>query len=110
MTVMTFVTTLCLQVRLVCRDIDHHRLAINELSNHLETITRLSRAEAEQAVKSLKPSPECASTLTQSSLSGSVSEDSIGTRVQLKIDWKRRNPGQPVVLIGWIQPDEGAQP
>jgi hypothetical protein len=110
MTVMTFVTTLCLQVRLVCRDIDHHRLALNELSNHLETLTQLTPAEAKQFVKSLTPSPECASTLAGSTLSGIVTEDSIGTRVQLELDWKRRNPGQPVVLSGWIQSNNGAQP
>lgn len=101
-TVMTFVTTLCFQINKIWKDIGHHRIAVAELSNQLESLTQLSVAEAEIELESLEPTAYCLRTLRSPQLSGKLSADSIGTRIELSINWDKPNPGQPVVLVGWI--------
>ena len=101
-TVMTFVTTLSFSINLVWKDIGHHRVAAGELSNQLESLTRLPLQEARVAVASLEPSELCRRTLKDPELSGQLVEDNLGTRVELSINWNRRNPGKPVQLVGWV--------
>lgn len=101
-TVMTFVTTLSYSINLVWKDIGHHRVAAGELSNQLESLTRLSHEEARKAVASLKPSEVCARTLLEPEIAGKLVDDNLGTRIELRINWNRRNPGKPVELVGWI--------
>lgn len=101
-TVMSFVTTLCFQINLVWKDIRHHRVALGELSNQLEQLTRLSPQQVRQAIKSLEPSAISSRTLKDPQLTGKLLEDDLGLRVVLQIDWQRRNPGKPVELAGWL--------
>ncbi len=101
-TVMTFVTSLSYSINLVWKDIGHYRIATGELSNQLENLTRLSRQEAQERVASLRPSEFSARTLREPVLDGQLVEDNLGTRVVLKLNWKRRNPGPPVELAGWL--------
>lgn len=102
MTVMSFVTTICLRINLVWKDINHHRVAVCELSNQLEELTLLSPPEAQAAIESLQPSAICARSLRKPELAGKLIEDEFGSRIVLQIDWDRRNPGKPVELVGWI--------
>lgn len=106
MTVMTFVTTLSFSIGLVWKDIGHHRVATNELTNQLEVLTRVPRGDVQQALDSLAPSPQCRRTLKEAKISGELIADSLGTRVVLQIDWKRRNPGEPIQLVGWVHQPE----
>ena len=104
-TIMSFITSICLQVSLVWKDIGHHRAAINELSNQLEHLTRLSLADAKQALGSLEPSEACSRTLNSPKLNGELMVDNLGVRVVLQVDWKRRYPGKPIELVGWMPPE-----
>jgi hypothetical protein len=101
-TVMSFVTTICFQINLVWKDINHHRVAMGELSNQLEELSRLSREDAQTAIDGLKPSSVCGRSLNKPELTGELIDDVFGTRIVLKINWDRRNPGKPMELVGWI--------
>jgi type II secretory pathway pseudopilin PulG len=103
--IMSFVTTLCFRVNLVWKDIAHHRVAAGELSNQLETLTRLSTDEAQSALQSLEASEASQRTLENPTLTGVLSKDELGTRVTIEINWKRRFPGKPIVLAGWLNPE-----
>ncbi len=102
MTVMTFVTTLMFRVNRVWSEIGQHRVAAMELSNQLEQLTRLTRDEATLAIKALQPSSLCKSTLPEPTLVGETSEDELGIRIELQINWQRLPPGPPLVLSGWL--------
>ncbi len=106
LTVMTFVTTLYFRINLVWKNIGHHRVAVAELSNQLESLTRLSPNEAQVAIESLEPSEYCARTLQAPELSGELLDDVLGKRIVLSLDWNRQTPGKPVELAGWLQPVE----
>ena len=101
-TVMSFVTTICFRINLVWKDVNHHRVAMGELSNQLEVLTRLTRQEALAAVDAIQPSSVCASSLRNPELSGELVDDDFGSRIVLRINWDRRNPSNPVELAGWI--------
>ena len=100
--VMNLVTTLCFRISLVWRDIGHHRVAVAELSNQLDRLTRMNSQQVLDAMKTLKPSELCERTLPEPQLSGELVQSEIGQQINLRLDWKRRHPGQPVELVGWI--------
>jgi hypothetical protein len=110
MTIMTFITTICLQTSLIWKDIGHHRAATNELSNQLDRLTRLSPEESKQALTELQPTPVCVRSLNDPALSGKLINDDLGMRIELQIDWKRRHLGKPVRLVGWLVPASGSLP
>ena len=105
MTAMTFVTTLCFRVNMIWQDIGHHRVAVGELSNQLESLQRLSPAEAQAALDSLQPTLWCRRTLRDPELEGELIKDELGNRIVLQINWTRRNPGQPINLAAWLASD-----
>ncbi|MEM7785906.1 MAG: hypothetical protein AAF623_21335, partial [Planctomycetota bacterium] len=47
-TVAMFVTTMAIQIKFIWRDIEQHQLAINELSNQLDELTRYSVTEVKK--------------------------------------------------------------
>ena len=53
-TVMTLVTTLCIRISSVWKDVGHHRVAVAELSNHLDRLTRLDANAAQQNPNKLR--------------------------------------------------------
>lgn len=108
-TIMSFVTSLCFRIDLVWKDIAHHRVAVGELSNQLEEITRMSTAQARAALVSMTPSAICEQTLSSPVIVGELLEDELGNRVVLQINWERRHPGKPVELAAWLAPPVGDQ-
>lgn len=102
MAVMTFATTLCFRVNQIWQDVAHSRIALGELSNQLESLTRMPLAEVRRAAASLEPSAECARTLSRPVLECELAEDGdLGTRIVLRLNWDRRFRGKPVELTGW---------
>ena len=100
--VMSFVTTWCFHINTIWKDIGHHRVALCELSNQLEVLTRLNPTQAQEAIDAIEPSSTCARTLKNPELTGNLVEDALGTRVVLQLNWQRRYPGKPVTLAGWL--------
>lgn len=81
------------------------QLALDELSNHLERLLSLDRAELEAALSDLKPSPHLVASLPGCTLSAEMPDRE---RLVLSLNWVRPIASQPVHLTGWI--DASAQP
>ena len=111
--VMSSVTTLCFRISLVWQDIGQHRVAVAELSNQLDRLTRMNLQQVRDELQSLTPSELAQRTLHEPQLSGEMLPTEIGHQINLQLDWKRVNPGQPVELTGWIpndpKPEEGSR-
>lgn len=118
-TVMTFATTMTLNISRVWRDIEHQRLAVCELSNQLEEITRLRGESLVERVGQIEPSGFCKQGLDEPRISAKISSDSLGQRIDLELAWERRPAEKKVRLSGWSvseevssddQPKNGDQP
>ena len=106
MTIMSLVGTVCHRVNLIWFDVNHHRVAVSELSNQLEELTAMTLDQAAVAVKSMEPSESCRQALASPQLTGEIFEDQLGTRVLLKINWTRPNAANPIEMSGWIIPTQ----
>ena len=104
MTIMGLVGTVCHRVNLIWFDVNHHRVAVSELSNQLEELTALTLDQAAVAVKTIEPSESCRRALASPELNGEIFEDRLGSRILLKINWARAHPAKPVEMSGWIIP------
>ena len=100
--VMTFFTTLSVRINQVWKDIGYKRMAMAELANQVDQISRLDRVGAEKAIESLSPSTLCEQTLSQPELTGEINQTELGTQIVLRLNWKRSNGGKPVELVGWL--------
>lgn len=100
--VMTFVTSLAFRIDQTWKQISHQRIAINELSNQLDRLTRLTPAELATAIDAIDVSPEARQTLLHPQLTAEEIDDELGSRVVLRLDWQRSIPGRPVELVGWL--------
>ena len=100
--VMSLVTSLAFRVDRVWIDVRHHRLAMTELSNQLELLTRLSVAELPEAIEGLTPSNLVAEALPEASLFAELQNEGLLTRITLKLDWQRRHPAKPMQMVAWV--------
>lgn len=109
MALLGFATTICYRVGLVWRDVRQHRVAVAELSNQLDLLTRMSEEDAKLMLESIAPSEYSKRTLNEPRMTGELVESKLGTQINLRLDWKRRHPGKPVELVGWIQDPQVAE-
>ena len=103
MAIIFVVAKMSFQIQGVWRDVDHHRVAICELSNHLDRLTRLTPDDAKIALQELTVSEPCARTLSNARLSGQLTKDELGFRVDLKLSWQTKYPSKPTKLQGWLR-------
>ena len=103
--IMTICTTMFFRVHRVWGDIKEHRLAVCEISNQLDDLTRLSVDEVNDRLKNIAVSELVNKSLKNSVLSGKISNDDLGTRLQLTISWQKQATQKSVSLSGWLQPD-----
>lgn len=88
----------------VWTDAAQHRVAAQELSNHLDRLTRLSSDDVRKQLDALSPSRTVSETLVDARLSGVLQRDEWGERLVLELNWERRHPGPAVRLSGWLRP------
>jgi hypothetical protein len=84
-------------------DTRHFQLATDELCNQLDRLTLMPKDQLEDSLRQLQVSPEIAAVLPECRIAGTLIEDPLGSRLQLKIDWKRVGTGKPLELTGWLQ-------
>jgi type II secretory pathway pseudopilin PulG len=106
MVMMAFVTTLAFRIDQTWKDVAYQRIAINELSNHLDRLTQLPQDQLAAEIELIEVSAEVQRTLANPELSAQRIDDELGHRVVLKLDWQRRHPGRPVELVGWIPKEQ----
>lgn len=101
---MSFVAPLSVRTGRLWQDSRHYRLALDELSNQLELLTRLDETERVAALENLSVSPQVSSRLPNPVLHAKTIEDEDGTRLVLQLQWDRIGPAGPVTLVAWIDP------
>jgi hypothetical protein len=84
------------------------QLASQELSNHLERLTLLSKAECRAQLQSLAVSSPVQAAIPGCRLSGEMKEGQDAVRIVLSLHLKDAMRSEPLVLVGWL--DAGAEP
>lgn len=102
LTIISVVSTLGVRINGVWKDIGHRRVAVCELSNQLEKLTRLPAGDLENELASLEPSEHCLRSLRNAKLQATTEADALGTRIVLSLNWDRRHPGKAVQLAAWL--------
>lgn len=103
---MSTVTTMTFRVGRLWIDVAHQRIAMNELTNTLESITELPADQIDAALANLTPSPEAGASLDQPKLNGERLRDEFGDRIVLSLSWRSAHPIRPARLVGWMEAGE----
>lgn len=99
---MSLASSLVFRVNQIWTDVQQHQFAKHELSNQLDQLTRLTEKELRSRIDKIEPSEACQRSLVDAKIEGEVLRDKLGTRVVLRMNWKRRYAGDPVELAGWL--------
>lgn len=99
---MSVVTSLTFRIHGVWQDTNQQRIATWAVSSELERITSLPLDDIATTLDELEASEELQHLLTEPEWSGDLIDDELGPRVALRLDWKRRHPGKPLELVGWV--------
>ena len=103
------ITTLIFKCGMIWKDVSQRRVAVRELSSQLEELTLLDQDAAKKQLDQLELSKICSQRLPEAKLVGALSEDNLGVRIQLSLNWKRPVESKPVVLCGWLIEAEETQ-
>jgi hypothetical protein len=90
-----------------------YRLALDELSNHIDRLAGLPEADLEPALAELAPSDFAAEMLPGAALKGNLGKSDLGQHVTLEITWNEPNRiAAPVRLSAWLgsEPSERQEP
>ena len=85
----TVITTLIFKCGMIWKDVSQRRVAVRELSSQLEELTLLDQDSAKEQIEQLELSAICTERLPEAKLTGVLSEDNLGVRIQLSLNWKR---------------------
>lgn len=96
------VTTAVVRISRIWTDTAHYRIALQEVSNHLETLTQLPADQVQAAIESLTVSPEVSRSLVDAKWSGELVQDAFGERVKLELSWQDGRPVRPVRMTAWL--------
>ena len=100
-TVMTFATSMMFNISGVWRDIEHQRLAVCELSNQLEVLTRFTGDALIEKIKRIEPSEFCKQGLDEPTIKAVLVADQLGQRIDLELVWQHLPVDKKVRLSGW---------
>lgn len=100
--VVSLIASMSVRIHHIWKEINHRRIALVELNNQLEQLTRLPHGQMQSALENLQASTACQTVLDDVSLDGEMTRDQLGTRITLRINWQRRVPGLPLQLSGWL--------
>ncbi len=104
LTLIGTLTTFTIRTGRLMVDTRKHQVAIDELSNQLESLLVLDEESLVSAIRDLKPSDEAVIALPEAVLSAERSDDSHGKRIALHLNWNRGTYATPLRLVGWINP------
>jgi len=79
-----------------------YHLAIQELSNHMESLTRMSPSNCEEALDSIAVSAELKQQIPESSIRGQITQDGDAWKIVLSIQLPVQHRSEPIQLIGWL--------
>ena len=107
--VMCFGLSLTFRISQVWRDTTHQRIAMNELSNQLDELTRLPVNILLNDLEVLEVSSSTQRIFEEPVLVGRFVDDELGKRIVLSLHWKQRHPGIGAQLVGWLV-DQSSEP
>jgi hypothetical protein len=117
-TVISVATPLVVRHTRLIKSQRDYRLALDELSNQMDSLTALRPDELAAAIDKLAPSAFLTERIPSAELSGNLQATEIGSRITLKLLWNEAQVGkEPLSLAAWVvspsQPSvtsEGSQP
>jgi hypothetical protein len=81
----------------------NHRLALEELSNHIERLSALPPEALPAAMERIVPSPLAGQRLPGATLRGQLADSDLGQRLTLEIWWDEPNrQAAPLRLTAWV--------
>lgn len=111
-TLLTSVVPVFVHTDRLNREMSRHRLALDELSNQLDTLTLLRPDEILTGLEDLTVDPTVAARFPESQLSGELVAEDRGFRLTLRLAWRRDAmiEAPPVVLSAWVvAPEDGEE-
>lgn len=87
------------------------RIAMDEVTNHLERLTQLPVDELKQELNTLTPSEFAASRLPDPEVSGTLQDSDAGYRLAVEISWNRLGERETsLAMTTWIYPASTTRP
>jgi hypothetical protein len=80
----------------------HYRIALQEVSNQLESLTQMPPDQVRTAIDSLAVSPAVERSLIDAKLSGELIQDDFGDRVKLQLSWGDGRTTRPIHMTAWL--------
>jgi hypothetical protein len=96
------VTMAVFRIGRIWTDTGHYRIALQEVSNHLESLTQLPPDQVQTAIDSLVVSSEVAQSLVDAKFSGELIQDDLGDRVKLSLTWGDGRMTRPIHMTAWL--------
>ena len=97
-----FVAPLTVRSGWLWKDAQRARIALDELSNQLESLVEMDEQQAQAALGTLAPSPHAVQRLPHANLEGELVSDEDGTRFVLTLSWNRGERTKRSTLVGWL--------
>ncbi len=110
-TVMSFVTSIVIRVDRLWQDTRHQKIALDELSNHLEHLTTLDENEVHASLDRLEISEATRSSLPNATLEGEMVREAGSTQIVLTLSFgevQSAGPPRhhPLSLTGFLSGDD----
>ena len=105
-TLISIVIPLAMRATRIRQEGRAYQLAVDELNNQLEIMTVGTDEQRQAALTNWKPSEALLQVLPDAQLTGEVLEDTDGKRLRLSLNWKKDVNGPPLIMVGWIHPQE----
>ena len=96
------VTMAVFRIGRIWTDTGHYRIALQEVSNHLESLTQLPPDQIQPAIDSLAISPAVGRSLVDAKLGGELVQDEFGDRVKLELSWGDGRSTRPSRMTAWL--------
>jgi len=96
------VTTAVFRIGRIWTDTGHYRISLQEVSNHLESLTQLPPEQVQPAIDSLAVSAALARSLVDAKLTGELVQDDFGDRVKLELSWRDGRSVRPIRMTAWL--------
>ena len=96
------VTMAVFRIGRIWTDTGHYRIALQEVSNHLESLTQLPPDQVQSAIDAMVVSSEVAQSLVDAKFRGELIQDDQGDRVNLSLTWGDERTTRPIHMTAWL--------
>ena len=83
----------------------HQQLALDELSNQMESLIDLPLEELKEQIGKVELSDPASTLLADAVLTAEIVNQESESQLRLSINWKRVGSPEPLTLVGWLTPE-----